>query len=312
MQDKIPHVPILVPEIISLLKTNNSGIYLDCTVGFGGHASAILTHLESPGRLIGLDSDVEALKYTEQFLSKNFDSQLFSLHHTNHRRFPEVLKELGIQKVNGILMDVGISSYNIDSPERGFSFQNDGPLDMRFDQSTGKTAADYLNTVSERELGQIIRVFGEERFYKKIAQRIVDRVHMNRMSTTNHLREAIASTVSGKYELKTTARVFQAIRIKINDELNAIQESLEFSIQYLAKGGRIAVISFHSLEDRIVKTFFRENSRTCSCPPELPQCICSTKPAFKQITRKPILASQAEILANSRSRSAKLRIAERI
>ncbi len=312
MSEQAPHIPVMVDEVINLLLTDPTGVYVDGTVGYGGHACGILSRLEPGGFFIGLDRDNCALGYCEKFLSARFDKKSYSLHKINYKDFPDVLKEQQLPKVNGILLDLGISSINIDNSERGFSFQNDGPLDMRFDQSSGKSAAQYLSGVSELELDQVLWNYGEERFHKKIASAIVRKAAHGEMNTTLNLKRAIMSVVFGKYQLKSVARVFQAIRIKINDELSALSDVLDLSLSNLKKGGRIAVITFHSLEDRIVKNFFREKSQICVCPPEFPQCVCDTKALLKVINRKPIVPDPSEIERNSRSRSAKLRVAERV
>lgn len=300
-------------DINNLLVTALDGIYLDGTVGFGGHSGEILEKLKSPGKLIGLDADPDALQSADQYLSSfKTQTKLFSLHHINFRYFPQILDKLEITKVNGILLDLGISSYQIDNAEKGFSFRAEGPLDMRLNPNSELNAKDYLYSVNENELGQIIRDYGEERYYKKIALSIVKRVKENKMNTTLDLKDAITSVVFGKFQIKSVARVFQAIRIHINDELVALREALVQSKKYLSNGGRLAVITFHSLEDRIVKRFINDESKTCVCPRELPICACDTIPSFKWVSRKAILPSEKEIEENPRARSAKLRIAERI
>ncbi len=313
MQNSFFHLPIMKQEITNLLITDADGIYLDGTVGLGGHSREILGKLSPTGRLIGLDADSDVLHFADKLLSSfNTKTKLFSLHHTNFRHFPQILKKLGIQEVNGILLDLGISSYQIDSPEKGFSYQSQSPLDMRLNTKTKLVAKDFLNSVNENELGQIIRDFGEERYYKKIANSIVQKVKENKMNTTSDLKDAVTSVVFGKFQIKSVARVFQAIRIYLNDELGALREVLSHSKKYLSKGGRIAVITFHSLEDRIVKRFFNDESRVCICPRELPVCSCDITPSFKWVSKKAILPSEREIAENPRSRSSKLRIAERI
>ncbi|MBC8214585.1 MAG: 16S rRNA (cytosine(1402)-N(4))-methyltransferase RsmH [Candidatus Marinimicrobia bacterium] len=313
MQNLFSHLPVMKQDINNLLVTALDGIYLDGTVGFGGHSGEILEKLKSPGKLIGLDADPDALQSADQYLSSfKTQTKLFSLHHINFRYFPQILDKLEITKVNGILLDLGISSYQIDNAEKGFSFRAEGPLDMRLNPNSELNAKDYLYSVNENELGQIIRDYGEERYYKKIALSIVKRVKENKMNTTLDLKDAITSVVFGKFQIKSVARVFQAIRIHINDELVALREALVQSKKYLSNGGRLAVITFHSLEDRIVKRFINDESKTCVCPRELPICACDTIPSFKWVSRKAILPSEKEIEENPRARSAKLRIAERI
>ncbi|NOZ07836.1 MAG: 16S rRNA (cytosine(1402)-N(4))-methyltransferase RsmH [FCB group bacterium] len=312
MTENPPHIPVMVKEVVSLLLTDPSGIYLDGTVGYGGHASELLSRLTGGGFLIGLDRDASALEFTEKFLSEKYCRERFSLYQLNYKDFPKVLHERRDHLLSGVLLDLGISSINIDDADRGFSFQKEGPLDMRFDRSTGISAAEYLKQISATELARVLRDYGEERFHKKIATAIVEKAGKGEMNTTFDLKNAIISVIFGKSQLKSVARVFQAIRIALNDELKALQVVLESILSHLATGGRIAVITFHSLEDRIVKQFFKTNTLTCICPPELPKCVCNVVPRLKIITRKPILPTQDEIKLNSRSRSAKLRVAERI
>ncbi len=310
MSGPVPHTPILVQEVIRLLITDPSGVYVDGTVGFGGHASAILQLLQDDAEYIGLDCDPYALSFTRNRLINSHRN--FKLFQRNFRQIPEVIKECGYNQVNGILLDLGMSSYELDTPERGFSHQSDGPLDMRFNSDSGMTAAEYLSSVSERDLVEIIRRYGEERHAKKIARRIVTFIRDGKMKTTFDLKDAVLSVVKGKFAMKSVSRVFQAIRIHINDELSSLSEILENASRLLIPGGRIAVITFHSLEDRMVKQFFREASRTCVCPREFPVCICDTQPEFNVVTRKAIIPSEEEQTNNPRSQSAKLRVAERI
>ncbi len=307
-----PHIPVLVKEVVSFLLTDRSGIYLDGTVGYGGHASELLSGLDPDGFLIGLDRDASALEFTRNYLSEKNLGGRFSLYQLNYKDFPKVLQKGKERQLNGILLDLGISSIDIDDPARGFSFQKEGPLDMRFDRSAGITAAEYLRQVTAAELAQVIRDYGEERFHKKIASAIVEKAGKGDMITTFDLKNAIISVVFGKNRLKSVARVFQAIRIGLNDELDALKAVLESALFHLVTGGRIAVITFHSLEDRIVKQFFKTKSLTCVCPPELPMCVCNTTPELKIITRRPILPTPREVESNSRSKSAKLRVAEKI
>ena len=305
-----PHIPVLLEETISRLLTNPSGIYLDGTVGYGGHSEKILKKLSQNGMLIGMDLDPYALEYAENRLSKIQAS--YSLHHNNYREYPQLLQKLDIKKLTGILLDLGSSSGQINTGHRGFSFQNDAPLDMRFNPKSDLSAFEFLNKSNIRELENTINDYGEERNYKKIAQNIHIAAGKAKMNSTFDLKHAISKSVNPRFLTKSLARVFQAIRIKINDELGALEEALFNSINWLQKDGRIAILSFHSLEDRIVKKFFASSARSCVCPKEYPICCCSTIPTLKILTRKAIVPTKNEISTNYPSRSAKLRVAERI
>ena len=303
------HESVLLNETVDNLIMNKSGIYIDGTVGFGGHAEAILSKLNNKGKLIGIDLDPYALEYTKNNLSK-FPKKSYSLYKGNFSEFPEIISQMGISKVDGLVVDLGISSYQIDSGHRGFSYMNDGPLDMRFNNDYGISAKNLLNNVSDLELGHIIRTFSEEKNHKKIAKNIVKYSEKGKMNTTFDLKEAIKEVVNQRYLNKTLSRVFQAIRIKINNELDNLKFLLNNTIKYVKKGGRIVIITFHSIEDSIVKKFFKKSSIECICPPIFPICNCDIKPTLKIINKKVISPSKQEIEKNYRSRSAKLRIAE--
>ena len=303
------HESVLLNETVDNLIMNKSGIYIDGTVGFGGHAEAILSKLNNKGKLIGIDLDPYALEYTKNNLSK-FPKKSYSLYKGNFSEFPEIISQMGISKVDGLVVDLGISSYQIDSGHRGFSYMNDGPLDMRFNNDHGISAKNLLNNVSDLELGHIIRTFSEEKNHKKIAKNIVKYSEQGKMNTTFDLKEAIKEVVNQRYLNKTLSRVFQAIRIKINNELDNLKFLLNNTIKYVKKGGRIVIITFHSIEDSIVKSFFKKSSIECICPPIFPICNCDIKPTLKIINKKVISPSKQEIEKNYRSRSAKLRIAE--
>ena len=305
------HIPVLKEQVLQYLITDPSGIYLDGTVGAGGHSHGILEKLDLSGLLIGIDADANVLQPTHIHLSV-FTRNQYSLHHCNFCLFPEVLKKLGYKQVTGILLDLGMSSMELDTASRGFSYQVDGPLDMRFDSSSLVTAKKILNSKSESEISKIILDYGEERLHKKIAHSIIKSVKQNKMNTTIDLRIAVEKTVSGKYLNKTLARVFQAIRIAVNNEMENLSQTLVKTTEYLKSGGRLIVISYHSLEDRIVKQFFQKSNKTCICKPEIPVCQCNNTPTFKIISKKPIIPDRMEIQINSRARSAKMRIAERI
>ena len=310
MNQSIPHLPVLLEETISRLYTDPDGIYLDGTVGFGGHAEALLSKLSKDGQLIGIDLDPYALEYTEKRLSAPRNS--YSLLNGNYREYPFLLQTLGVDTLTGILFDLGTSSSQLNTGRRGFSFQEDAPLDMRLNPNADYSAYDFLNNSEESEISDVIREYGEERHSRKIAQMIYNKVQSNAMKTTFDLKQAVSKCVHPRFLNKSLARVFQAIRIKINDELASLKDALESSTQWLKVGGRIAIISFHSLEDRIVKQFFKECAITCVCPREYPLCVCDTTPSLKILTRKAIIPGAEEIKNNPRSRSAKLRVAERI
>ncbi|SVC75411.1 uncharacterized protein METZ01_LOCUS328265, partial [marine metagenome] len=276
MEEIPPHLPVLLEESISQLLTDLNGIYLDSTIGFGGHAFAIMEKLTPAGKLIGLDLDPYALEYCQKRLSGIQGS--YSLYNKNFREFPSLLQKLGINKLTGILFDLGSSSSQINTGHRGFSFQSDASLDMRFNPEAGISAKQYLNTTDADEIGETIYKYGEERNYRKIAHSICEAAKRGKMNTTFELKQAVESIVNPRFLNKSLARVFQAVRIKINDELEAIKQALTESSKWLKSGGRIAVISFHSLEDRIVKRFFRHNARSCVCPREYPVCVCDTIP----------------------------------
>ncbi len=310
MAESAPHLPVLLEDIVSKLVTDPEGIYLDGTIGYGGHAEEILKKLNPNGKLIGIDLDPYALEYTQKRLSAT--QIYYSLHHGNFREYPHLLQKLGIENLTGILFDLGSSSSQINTGHRGFSFQSDAPLDMRFNPETGINACEYLNTSDADEIGLTLHLYGEERYYRKIAHTICEAAIRGKMNTTFELRQAVESVVNPRFLTKSLARVFQAVRIKINDELGALREALINSERWLKSGGRIAIISFHSLEDRIVKHFLAKSSISCVCPRKFPVCVCDTVPTLKVLTHKPILPGKLEIRNNSRSRSAKLRVAERI
>ena len=306
---EIKHKSVLLNETVDNLIMNTDGIYIDGTVGFAGHAELILSKLSKKGKLVGIDLDPYALKCSKNNLSK-FPEKSYSLYKGNFSKFPHFIQKMGISKVDGLVVDLGISSYQIDSGHRGFSYMNNGPLDMRFDDKNGISAKELLNNISELDLSNTIKIFSEEKKHKKIAKNIVKYAHEGKMNTTFDLKESIKEVINPKYLNKTLSRVFQAIRIKINNELDNLKVLLNNSIKHIEKGGRIAIITFHSLEDSIVKNFFKQNSLDCICPPIFPICNCNTKPKLKIINKKVISPSEKELIKNSRSRSAKLRIAE--
>ncbi|MFL2988740.1 MAG: 16S rRNA (cytosine(1402)-N(4))-methyltransferase RsmH [Candidatus Neomarinimicrobiota bacterium] len=303
------HKSVLLNETIENLIMNKNGIYIDGTIGFAGHSKYILHNLSKNGKLIGIDLDSYALKYSKSNLSK-FPKQSYSLYKGNFSEIPDILKNIGITKVDGIVVDLGISSYQIDSGHRGFSYMNNGDLDMRFNEDKGVSAKELLNNINENDLGKIIKLYGEEKKYKKIARNIVKYSKEDKMNTTFDLKKAIQEVTNPRYLNKTLSRVFQSIRIKVNEEIKNLNLFLENSLKCLKRGGRLVIITFHSLEDSIVKHFFKENEIECICPPSFPICNCSHKAKIKIINRKGILPTISEIEKNSRARSAKLRIAE--
>ena len=303
------HEPVLLNETVNNLVMNKDGIYIDGTIGFAGHASKIISKLNNKGKLIGIDLDPYALKCSNDNLSK-FPTKSYSLYKGNFSEFPKIIKKIGISKVDGLVVDLGISSYQIDSGHRGFSYMNDGILDMRFDNENGISAKDLLNNISDLELGTVIKKFSDEKKHKKIAKNIVKYSKQGKMNTTFDLRQAIQEVVSQRYLNKTLSRVFQSIRIVVNNELENLKIFLENITKHTIKGGRVAIITFHSIEDFIVKNFFKENSVSCICPPSFPICNCNVHPKLKIIHKKGISPSIEEIKKNSRSRSARLRVAE--
>lgn len=306
------HVSVLLEECMQGLNIKEDGIYVDCTMGGAGHSSEILKHLSSEGRLIGIDQDREALKASKERL-KNYENVTYV--HNNFYNIYDILENLNIEKVDGILMDLGVSSYQLDNGERGFSYMKDAPLDMRMDRDNGLSAYEVVNTYSLDDLYRIIKNYGEEKFAKRIAQFVLSRREDKPIETTFELVDIIKAAIPAKARREgphPAKRTFQAIRIEVNSELAILNKAIEDSIEKLNEGGRLAIITFHSLEDRIVKTKFKELEKPCTCPREFPICICGKEPKVKVITRKPIDPSEDELEVNPRSRSAKLRVAEKI
>lgn len=316
------HIPVLLNEVISGLEIKPNGIYVDLTLGGAGHSSEIAKKL-SNGILIGFDKDVEAISESTKKLSKIIKISKDGLPkagealliNKDFKLAPEILKNLGIESVDGILIDLGVSSHQIDTPSRGFSFKTPGDLDMRMDQSQSLTAKKLVNELSEEQLKKIFWEFGEEEFASKIAKNIVKERQNGPIETTLQLNEIVENALPKKVVFSrggAAKKVFQALRIAVNGELDNLKETLENLIEMLKPGGKICIISFHSLEDRIVKSVFKEKSLGCVCPPSFPKCVCNHIPSIKIITKKPIVASEQELKQNSRSASAKLRIAEKI
>jgi len=300
------HTPVLLHEALQGLAVRPEGWYVDCTVGLGGHSRSILEASAPGGRLLGLDADAESLEKVRQHLRSY--GERARLVHGNFRNLEQIALENGVSQANGILMDLGLSSWQLAS-ERGFSFQQDGRADMRFDVTQGASAAELVNTLSESELAQLLWRYGEEPFARRIARALVA---ARPISTSGELADVIARAVGRRGRIHPATQSFQALRIAVNAELDALEEALPQAVRLLTSGGRLAVISFHSLEDRIVKQFFRQESRDCICPPEAPGCVCGHRAVIRIIAKKPISPAQAEIAANPRARSAKLRIAEKL
>lgn len=306
------HVSVLLNETIDGLNINPDGIYVDGTLGGGGHSYQICRRLSQKGRLIGIDQDGEALDAAREHL-KEFEDRI-TLVRSNYCEIDTILQDLGVTKVDGIVLDLGVSSYQLDNLERGFSYKSDAPLDMRMDARQAKTAAEVVNNYSEYELYKIIRDYGEDKFAKNIAKHIVKVREQEPLKTTAQLSNIIKAAIPMKFQAKgghPAKKTFQAIRIEVNRELDVLKDSLDTMIDHLNPKGRICVITFHSLEDRIVKTKFRENENPCTCPPDFPVCVCGKKSKGKVITRKPIVPTEKEIQDNKRAKSSKLRIFER-
>lgn len=306
------HVSVLLNETIDSLNIRPDGVYVDGTLGGGGHSLEIVKRLSEKGRLIGLDRDENAIQAASERLKGYKDKITFV--RSNYDRFPEIMQELGLARVDGIVLDLGVSSYQLDTPERGFSYREDAPLDMRMDQRQERTAADIVNGSSEKELINIFRNYGEERFAPQIARRIVRQREEKPVRTTFELNEIIKESIPVKFRLTgghPSKRTFQAIRIALNAELESLEKVLPEMIEYLNDRGRLSVITFHSLEDRIVKNIFKTAHDPCTCPPDFPICVCRNRPKGRVVTGKPVLPSEEEIEVNKRSKSAKLRVFER-
>lgn len=308
-----PHTSVLLNEALELLAVKNAGIYVDATLGLGGHSEAILGN-HSRTRIIGLDQDAAALEIARKRLAK-FGKRVVFLH-ANFADLRRVLTDNDIDHVNGVLADLGVSSLQFDSEQRGFSFRFDAPLDMRMDTDSDEpTAAQLLATLSQEEIANLIYLYGEERFSRRIARRIVEKREMGEpVTTTKQLVELIESSVrrSPKDKIHPATRTFQALRIAVNHEVEILEQFILDAVESLKIEGRFAVITFHSLEDRIVKQTFQKLSGKCFCPPRMPVCMCGAKKVVEIITRKPVVPSENEIKENPRSRSAKLRAVRRI
>ena len=308
------HKSVLLNETIENLNINPDGIYVDGTLGGGGHAYQVASRLSEKGRLIGIDQDADAIAAAGERL-KEFGDKI-TIIRSNYANMKEELHRIGVEKVDGIVLDLGVSSFQLDTPERGFTYRDENaPLDMRMDDRQSLTAKDIVNGYSEMDLYRIIRDYGEDKFAKNIAKHIVQERAKKPIETTGELTEIIRASIPMKVQVTgghPAKRTFQAIRIELNKELEVLQNNLDDMIDLLNPGGRICIITFHSLEDRIVKTNFKRNENPCTCPSDFPVCVCGKKSKGKVVTRKPILPSEEELEVNSRSKSAKLRVFERV
>lgn len=319
------HTPVLLDEVLENLEIKPNGVYVDCTLGGAGHSSKILEKLET-GLLVGFDKDQEAIDASTKKLSKIckvFSKDNFKKNNEkscliikdDFKNSPSVLTELGITNVDGILIDLGVSSHQLDTAERGFSFKKNAPLDMRMDSSQSLTAKQIVNSYSEEQLRNLFKEYGEEEFAFSIAKNICKARALKEIETTLELNEIIEKSMPKKVVFSrggAAKKVFQALRIEVNGELNLLKETIENLIKFLCPGGRIAIISFHSLEDRIVKNVFKDLAQGCICPKNFPICVCNHKATIEIVTRKPIVASEKEQLENSRSTCAKLRVAKKL
>ncbi len=306
------HVSVLLNESVDGLAIRDDGIYVDATLGGGGHSFEIASRLSEKGMLIGIDRDEDALRAARERLS-SFSNITYV--HSNYNDIKDILSKEGIQSINGAIIDLGVSSYQLDCAERGFSYMEDAPLDMRMDKTSPLSAYDVVNTYPKEKLTEIFYNYGEERFSKRVAELICESRQTSPVSTTLELVHIIKKAIGEKFRQKGShpaKRVFQAIRIEVNDELKPLKAALNDFFGSLSSGGRLCVITFHSLEDRIVKQTFASFAKGCTCPRDFPVCVCGNKPRGKIITSKPILPSEAEINLNKRSKSAKLRIIEKL
>ena len=308
MQPQPPHLPVLYHEIIQALMPRSPGKYIDATVGAGGHAWGILENSAPDGLLLALDRDPQALAIASQRLFV-YKDRVF-LVHASYLHLLEEMERLGWQSVDGIVFDLGLSSMQLDTPQRGFSFQSQGPLDMRFDPTQPLDAAELVNNLPENDLADLIRRYGEERGSRRIAAAIV---RSRPVTTTQQLAEIVSKAMGGqRSRIHPATRTFQALRIAVNQELQAVESVLPLAVKALSPGGRVAIIAFHSMEDRLVKQYFRRESRDCICPPDQPVCVCGHKATLREITRHPIIPTEEETLTNPRARSARLRVAEKL
>lgn len=309
----IKHIPVLLNETLTYLNCRKNGIYVDATLGHGNHALALLEKYPDIKLLVGIDQDIEALERS-QIKLRSYSGKTI-LHHGNFSQLETILADIGIPQIDGILFDLGVSTAQLMDSARGFSFNSDGPLDMRMDKRTPTQAKDLIQKLDENELAAILRQYGEERWAKKIAARIKLALRTGEIETTRQLSDIVSKAIPGKFhpqKIHPATKTFQALRIALNDELTAVDRGLDSALNCLKSGGRMCVISFHSLEDRIVKNRFKEWAAGCICPKTIPVCVCHHQSRVKLITRRPVCPATEEIRTNPRARSAKLRVAERI
>lgn len=307
------HKSVLLTETVDSLNVKPGGIYVDGTLGGGGHAYEVCKRLKGKGRFIGIDQDKAAIEAAGKRLAEFGD--MVTIVRSNYVSIEEILNSLNIKKVNGIMLDLGVSSHQLDTPDRGFSYMADAPLDMRMDTRNEVTAKDIVNGYSEMELYKIIRDYGEDKFAKNIAKHIAMERKKKTIETTGELTEIIKAAIPAKIRMNgghPAKKTFQAIRIELNKELEVLNDSIDKMIDFLDDGGRLSIITFHSLEDRIVKVRFKNNENPCTCPSDFPVCVCGKKSKGKVITRKPIIPSELEIDDNKRAKSSKLRVFEKI
>ncbi len=304
------HQPVLLQETIDYLLTDRNGVYVDCTLGGGGHLARLIRSAGEKAHIIALDRDGETLAATRQKL----DYPQITFVHEDFRHLARILNQLGINKVHGIMLDLGVSSMQLDTGARGFSYHEDAPLDMRMDTDQALNAREIVNQYSEEDLSKILYIYGEERYARSIARSIIKYRREKAIETTLELVDIIKSSVPARYsrEKHPARRSFQALRIAVNGELDALEEVLPVALDHLLTGGRLCIITFHSLEDRIVKQFMQEKARDCICPPGFPICTCGHRADLKVLTRKPVLPGEDECNHNPRARSAKLRVAEKL
>ena len=306
MDEAREHIPVLYKEVLAGLQPQPGGCYIDATLGAGGHAAGILTASAPDGRLLGLDADPEAVAFARQILRPFGERAILKA--ANFRQMEAVARKLGFEQVDGILMDLGLSSRQLMDPERGFSFSQDGPLDMRMDPGQTGTAADLVNHLPQADLAGLIWRYGEERHSRRIARAIVA---ARPVTTTKQLADLVERTVGRRESIHPATRTFQALRIVVNDELESLSQAMLQARNLLRPHGRLAIVAFHSLEDRLVKRFYQLESRDCICPPEIPICVCEHRATLRVLTGKPVRPTAEEVAQNPRSRSARLRIAER-
>ncbi|OQY07503.1 MAG: 16S rRNA (cytosine(1402)-N(4))-methyltransferase [Fusobacteriia bacterium 4572_132] len=303
------HIPVLYEEVIENLVLNPDGVYVDCTLGGGGHSEGILKHLSEKGKLIAIDQDVNAIKFAQKRLDEY--GEKLEIYKENFSNIETVLYMAGYDKVDGILMDIGVSSEQLDNPERGFSYRYDAKLDMRMDVTKELTAYKVINEYEEKELSRIIYEYGEERAARRLAAYIVEKRKEKPIETTFELVDIIKKVIKNKKK-HPAKQTFQAIRIEVNKELEVLDKAIESAVDSLKKGGRLGIITFHSLEDRMVKNKFKYLEKSCICPSDFPMCVCNKVKKIKIITKKPIVPKENERVENRRSHSSKLRIAERV